>query len=75
MCYKGCMTALVDNAAQVQRLVKALRVHGVTPQDIARKLDVSVRTVYHWNKGDTGPRESHLMESLNTMLSEASHGA
>ena len=69
------MPALVDNAAQVQRLVKALRTHGVTPQDIAKRLDVNVRTVYHWNKGDTGPREPHLMESLNTMLTEASHGS
>ncbi|MCH9839419.1 helix-turn-helix domain-containing protein [bacterium] len=69
------MTVLIDNASEVQRLVKALRSHGVTPQDIARKLDVSVRTVYHWNKGDTGPREPRLMDGLSSMLSEAGHGA
>jgi len=67
------MTPMVDNAVEVQRLVKALRRCGVTPQDIAQRLDVSVRTVYHWHKGDTGPREGRLMDDLFSMLSEAKH--
>jgi DNA-binding transcriptional regulator YiaG len=69
------MEPLIDNAAEVQRVVRELRQHGVTPQVIAERLDVNVRTVYHWNKGDTGPRRPALMAGLLAMLDEVRHAA
>jgi transposase len=64
------MAPFVDKAVEMQRLVKALRSQGKTPSEIAERVGVGVRTVYRWEKGETGPQKPHFMGGLNQMLAE-----
>jgi len=62
------MATLVDRTTQVQSLVRTLRSRGFTPMQIARKADVSLRTVYRWQKGETGLRGEAVVNRLERLV-------
>ena len=61
------MTLLTDNADEIRKLVRALRTQGMTPAQIAAHMDVTLRTVYRWQKGDTGPRDVMMLTQLRDL--------
>ena len=47
----------------VQMSLKAARVNaGFTQSDVATKLDVSVSTIKNWEKGNTFPKQPHIVK-------------
>jgi DNA invertase Pin-like site-specific DNA recombinase len=61
------MTLLTDNADEIRKLVRALRTQGMTPAQIATRMNVTLRTVYRWQKGDTGPRDVTTLTQLRNL--------
>lgn len=55
----------------VQRLVAEIHDKGITYQAIADELDVTVRTVYRWSKGQTPPLHAKLVSvALGRLLAD-----
>lgn len=68
MCYVCSMnTLLTDNADEIRKLIQVLRKQGMTPAEIAVRTNVTLRTVYRWAKGDTGPRDTATMDQLREL--------
>jgi transcriptional regulator with XRE-family HTH domain len=61
------MTPLIDNADEIRKLIHILRGEGMTPSQIAERMDVTLRTVYRWQKGDTGPRDVVMLDQLRDL--------
>lgn len=57
-----------------QELVSELTASGLTPQEIAEKIDhrVSARTIYRWGKGESEPGNTSDLEALRTLASSVS---
>ncbi len=60
-------TLLTDNADEMRKLIQVLRNEGMTPTEIADRTNVTLRTVYRWAKGDTGPRDNSTMDQLRKL--------
>jgi transposase len=58
---------LTDNADEIRKLIQVLRSEGMTPSQIAERMNVTLRTVYRWAKGDTGPRDTGTMDQLRDL--------
>lgn len=58
---------LTDNADEIRKLIQVLRSEGMTPSEIAERMNVTLRTVYRWAKGDTGPRDTGTMDQLREL--------
>lgn len=58
--------------SQVKQLLDQLAAKGVTPQQIADRLEVHWRTVYRWRKGDTLPQRRRDWENLKALA--GTHG-
>jgi transposase len=70
------MEPLIDTADRARVLVQALRAGGFSSADIAARLggSVSVRTVYRWQKGDSGPQRGSDLASLERLAQEVENG-
>lgn len=55
-----------------QELVAELLERGLTPQEIAEKIEnrVSARTIYRWGKGQSEPGNTSDLEALRTLAGD-----
>jgi transcriptional regulator with XRE-family HTH domain len=69
------MEPIVDTAERARILTQALKAGGWTAADIARHFggSVSLRTVYRWLKGDSGPQRSEDLQTLEELARTSLH--
>lgn len=62
--------ASMSPEATAQDLVRALVNAGVTPQEIAKQLGVSWRSVYRWERAENQPQRKSDLEHLRELAEQ-----
>lgn len=67
---ENLLTTTNETSIKLPAAIESLRAKGMTAQDIEEALEhrVTARTVYRWEKGQTGPQSQPVLECMRELV-------